>query len=151
MSAIGEVAGFCLALNVFAAGLVGFHNSWTDNLLFAHVGVALLLIVLGEAVSRRWIVSSYGYVAGLCCLGLATAVGNQSAADAKVISRAALTTSAAWYASAVMQPTLRFAALHIIAGVVAAAVITSPAGDGLLDAFVGDRVKLLKRKKWWGV
>lgn len=140
MKPVVELAGFCLAMNVFAAGLAFFYGGWGSAEAHVHVVVVVVLAILGSSIGRTWILSTSGYGAGLVALSMWASVTPPKAGDVEWICRSAMATSVAWYITALTQPTIQFVWLHVTMAGAAYAVASDPRGRVIIDKIIDSRM-----------
>lgn len=139
MRPVVEIAGFCLALNVAAAGLSFMHGANSE--MYMHILIGCALILLGSSVGRAWVPSTAGYGVGL----VGISIWASFATDSAWISRTAMVASVAWYFTALMQPTIQFIGLHATMAAAAYAVASNPAGKAIVETLI--RTHLSNGKK----
>ena len=139
MPPVVELAGFCLALNVFAAGLSIAHDGWPNSAVYTHGAIGAALLILGSTFGRTWVVTTSGYAGGLVALSMWVAIANPGAGDVEWVYRAAMTTALAWYAAALAQPTFRFIWVHAAVAGSVFLLWNDPAGRLLIEKVFATR------------
>jgi len=143
MRPVVEIAGFCLALNVAAAGLSFMHGAASE--MNVHILIGSAIVLLGTAVGRVWVPSTSGYGVGLVALSIWASVTSPSTAESAWISRTAMVASAAWYCTALMQPTMQFIVLHVTVAIAALGVASNPVGKLIIDRLIQTHLAEVKK------